>query len=487
MRKQDGTLYRVFHINVSRYFTDSSIMNHLQRSIAIGFAMMLLVVSCQTVPLRTEDGTIDVAVIERDSEQSSEGGRIALEDYSEAMNLLLAEGINPEEISDPAERGLLAAQASFLMGDTQSALALLDDIGTPSVLEREILYMRALIASSERDWDTAEGYFLEVLRIDDTDPQALAALATVYMETESYTESQRLYQKSIELDRNSSVLQSYATLFQRQKQYLRAEEIYTEALELDPDNHMLYAERGQVRVLQDAFVPAIADYTRAINLNPDYPWHYLDRGKTQAELRRIDKAIEDYNVFIEYHPDVFITYYYRGQMYEAQHNYPLAREDYEKALTLQADFHPAYSGYARSLFAMGMYEQALKYLYKIYEMDPYAEYAMLVGLALYATNRIDELNAFLIPVVKAMPQNDIFNLLLRSMLNKSLLTRAEQTVAKEKDTVDKTKGYYYIGAFHEIMGNGRLARSFYEAASAENRRELFETAMALYRIDQYKP
>ncbi len=446
--------------------------------------MVWFFAACQTTIPHDDAMIDDVVISEEPVEPPVPLVQITLDDYAEIAALLRAQGIDPNDITDPNEQVLLAAQSSYLAGDMGTAIELLDFIAENEALQREIVYIRALVAAHERNWEEAETHFLALLRIDDSDPKALVALAEVYREMEDYTSSQRLFQKSLEIQRDPQTLWGYAKLFQEQKQYVRAESIYDEIIELDPENHLVYAGRGEVRALQDAFVPAVVDYTRAIELAPEYSWHYLGRGKVQAELRRVDKAIGDYNIFIESNSNVFVTYFYRAEMYELSHDYPAARDDYARTLEQNPDFHPAYRGYAVALFATGFYEEALEYLYKLYKEDPYAEYAMLIGLSLYALNRFDVAQKFLFQVIKSTPQDDIFRILLQSVIDATALERAEHRVQQEKNIADRAKGYYYLGAFHEIMENIKLAQKFYEAVATEDRGELFETGIALYKIEK---
>ncbi len=449
------------------------------------FLLSVVILTCETTNVSEDNALDEEKETVMDQEQTKKKESIALLiENAPFYYLPLEEGVRIEELEE-VDRVFWAAQAYLLQGTLEEAEILLTTIETTKEMQYEVMHSLALISMRRNDWKTAELRLLNLLDMNREDPDVLTNLATVYFEMETYAEAERVFKDSLKLRRDARALEGMAMVHEQNKRYVHAEELYTESISLEPENHMLYAYRGKVNALQDMFIPAIADYTRAIEINPTYAWHYLDRGRLQAELRRFEIALEDYDDFIELRSDVFIAYLYRAQIYELLLDFELARKDYEMVLSIRNDISQAHTGYGVSSFVDGLYEQALPYLHQAYEEEDYSEYAMMIGLSYYALERTNELKDFLIPVIKKLPQTDVFYIVMNLLLDSTNILGAEQRISSIEDKVDQNKGYFYIGAFYEVLGNIRLATKFYEIVYSEDGRAIFETNIARYKVDKW--
>ncbi len=203
---------------------------------------------------------------------------------------------------------------------------------------------------------------------------------------------------------------------------------YDKAIELDPKCALAYNNRGYTKFKQEKFKEALADYNKAILLNPKFKMaldnkaqllmkvcleddkdfsekYYLSLGISDINFGKFPDAIRNLDEVLKYNPDSEIAYFYKGvcehnlgdtneaykhysraielnkNMVDAyfnrgqilfKENPKAALDDFVKAVVLDPKFIDAYYSIAAIQKSLGEYENAIKNLDKILELEPNA-------------------------------------------------------------------------------------------------------------------
>ena len=203
---------------------------------------------------------------------------------------------------------------------------------------------------------------------------------------------------------------------------------YDRAIELDSKCALAYNNRGYTKFKQGDFQGALKDYNKAILLNPKFKMaidnkaqllmqvcleddkdfsekYYLSMGISDINAGKLPDAIKNLDEALKYNPNSDIAYFYKGvcehnlggndeayrcyskaielnkNMIDAYFNRgqimfkddpKSALDDFVKAVALDPKFIDAYYSIAAIQKSLGQYENAIKNLDKILELEPNA-------------------------------------------------------------------------------------------------------------------
>ena len=247
--------------------------------------------------------------------------------------------------------------------------------------------------------------------------------------TDEYKEKLKYYNKAIK--ENSQFADAYINrgLVKNELQdYDGSIEDYNKAIELDPKCSLAFNNRGYTKYKKGDYEGALADYNKAILLNPKLNIALDNKAKLLSEvcmkddkefsekfylslgiqeinkgnflegiknideslkhndksdvayfykavayhnLNNVDLAYENYTKTIELNKKMIDAYYNRGQII-AKDNPKQALDDFVSAVALDPKFIDAYYAIAAIQKNLGHYEDAVKNLDKILELEPMA-------------------------------------------------------------------------------------------------------------------
>ncbi len=212
------------------------------------------------------------------------------------------------------------------------------------------------------------------------------------------------------------------------KDYEGSLEDYNKAISLDPKCSLAYNNRGFTKYLKQDYKGALDDYNKAILLNPklkiaidnkakllsevclkdDVEFSakfYLSLGIQEINSGKILEGIKNIDESLKYNKNSDIAYFYKGIAYHNLNNSDIAYECYTKAIELNKNLTDAYFNRGQILFkdnpkqalddfvkavvldpkfvdayysiaaiqkSLGHYEEAVKNLDKILELEPMA-------------------------------------------------------------------------------------------------------------------
>lgn len=247
--------------------------------------------------------------------------------------------------------------------------------------------------------------------------------------TETLETKLDLYTKA--LDANPKFLDAYINrgLVKNELQdFSGSLEDYNKAIELDSKCALAFNNRGYTKYKMQDFKGALEDYNKAILLNPKFQMaldnkaklllevcleddkdfsekYYLSLGISDINAGNMPDAIRNLDEVLKYNQDSYLAYFYKGIAYhslgqndKAYENYTKAIEinknmidayfnrgqlihetrpkealdDFVSAVALDPKFIDAYYSIAAIQKKLGQYDEAIKNLDKILELEPNA-------------------------------------------------------------------------------------------------------------------
>ncbi len=242
--------------------------------------------------------------------------------------------------------------------------------------EKKELYTKAIEANSE---------FLD----------AYINRGLVNNELGNYEASLKDYDKAIELDRKCALAynnRGYTKFLQ--KNYDGALEDYNKAILLNPkfqlalDNkarlfaevcmeddkdfsEKYYLSRGIMEINEGNLPDALENLDESLKFNPDSATAYFYKGVAFHSLNKDDAAFSNYTKAIELDKNMVDAYFNRGQLL-LKTNPKQAVDDFVSAVALDSKFLEGYYALAAAQKNLGQYENAIKNLDKIVELEPNA-------------------------------------------------------------------------------------------------------------------
>ena len=247
--------------------------------------------------------------------------------------------------------------------------------------------------------------------------------------SDDYNEKIRYYDKAIKINPNYSDAYINRGLVKNELQdYEGSIEDYNKAIELDPRCSLAYNNRGYTKHKKGDYEGALADYNKAILLNPKLnialdnkakllnevcikddeefiAKYYLSLGIQEINKGNFLEGIKNIDESIKHNDKSDVAYFYKAAAYHSLNNFDLAYENYTKAIelnkkmvdayynraqlvikdnpkqalddfvsavALDSKFIDAYYAIAAIQKSLGQYEDAIKNLDKILELEPMA-------------------------------------------------------------------------------------------------------------------
>ena len=132
-----------------------------------------------------------------------------------------------------------------------------------------------------------------------------------------------------------------------------------------------YLSLGITELREGNIAEAIRNFDESIKLNSNTELPYFYKGIAYQSLGKNDEAYENYSKAIEINKNMIDAYYNRGQLIYKT-NPKQAIDDFVAAIALDSKFIEAYYSLAAVQKNLGQYEDAIKNLDKIIELEPQA-------------------------------------------------------------------------------------------------------------------
>lgn len=256
----------------------------------------------------------------------------------------------------------------------------------------EYYFYSALI---EKDLDIKKELYTNALEVNPKFLDAYINRGLVFNELKNYEASISDYDKAIELDGKCALAynnRGYSKFLKGD--FDGALQDYNKAILLNPkfkmalDNKAMlfskacmeddkdfsekyYLSLGIAELREGNIADAIKSFDESIALNKKNELPYFYKGIAFQSLGKIDEAYDSYSKSIEINKNMIDAYYNRGQLIYKT-NPKQAIDDFVTAIALDPKFLEAYYSLAAVQKNLGQYEEAVKNLDKIIEIEPQA-------------------------------------------------------------------------------------------------------------------
>ncbi len=163
-----------------------------------------------------------------------------------------------------------------------------------------------------------------------------------------------------------------------------------QALTIDSKNYEIYLIAGDIYNLKNDGSNAIKNYNLAQENDPASPTANMKIGSIYVKAKNLTAAIPYFEQAISLNANYAPAYRELGALYSMARRYEDAKKYYEKYLELTQGNIPAKISYVRSLYFAGEYDQVIKNIDEIFKVDKSKAYLnRLAGYSAYEKKNAD--------------------------------------------------------------------------------------------------
>ena len=167
------------------------------------------------------------------------------------------------------------------------------------------LLNKALESLRNLNFESAELYLKQALRLESSNPHVLRLLGVISAQRRQYSDALKYLNSSLKnLPKNSLTLSNLGNVFLELKEYGNALDAYDKSIKIDSKYEEVWSNKGNVLNELKRYDEAIAHHDKALSLKPDYAKGWSNKGITLNKLKRYDEAIAHYDKALSLKPDV---------------------------------------------------------------------------------------------------------------------------------------------------------------------------------------
>jgi tetratricopeptide (TPR) repeat protein len=232
----------------------------------------------------------------------------------------------------------LAGVGRALGGETVGSPCANPSAGGPAT----VAYCQGVEKQERGDTDGAIGDFVHALELQPDLTDAHLLLGVGYFDRRDYGRAIEEYDKYLAvIPDNSHAWSNRAVACLRSGDLAAARADIDRAIELKPHDLPLLENRVVIARESEDFKTVITDCTWLIEHYPPKVTWLMDRGKALGAESRYAESLADFQQVVKSEPTAD-AYYYRGVTRYFLQQYEAAVADFSQALSLDADFAPAY-------------------------------------------------------------------------------------------------------------------------------------------------
>ncbi|MBY0403718.1 MAG: tetratricopeptide repeat protein [Cyanobacteria bacterium] len=217
----------------------------------------------------------------------------------------------------------------------------------------------------------AESIYLEILKIEAENPDALHLLGVLQTEKGEFVSGIQLIEKAIEC--NDNIAPFYNSLglgYLDWGQYDKAVTAFQKAIALDSEVEEFYINLGNAYQHFGDIHQAIEAYNQAIERNPNSWECYNNLGNIHRALGNTELAFISLKTAILLNNDYFEAFYNLSSLYQQQNDIEQAILYCQKVIELNPTYAQGYDSMGSLMFQKGLIQDAEKYYRLAIEHDP---------------------------------------------------------------------------------------------------------------------
>lgn len=290
------------------------------------------------------------------------------------------------------------------------------------------LFNKAIENLENSNWDIAELYLKQALKIQPNNPHTLGLLAVVYAKREQYVEALEFANSSLKLlPKNALTLSNLGNIYLGLKKFEKAHDAYDQSLKIDQKNPEAWLNKGNVLQELKRFEEALSHYDKVLSLEPNSPEAWSNKGNALQELKRFEESLTHYDKAINIKYNYAEAWANKGNALQELKRFEEAITHYDKSISSNQKYAMAYVHKGNALNELKRFKEALWNYEKALNLESdYAELYSFIGNTLSELKRFDEAIAYHDQSLSLKPSN------AAGWLNKgvvlSALNRYEETI-----------------------------------------------------------
>lgn len=216
-----------------------------------------------------------------------------------------------------------------------------------------------------------------------------------------------------------------------------------EALKIDSKNSDVYIIAGDIYILVNDGSRAIKNYNLAQDWDPTSPTANMKIGSIYVKGRNLMAAIPFFEQAISLNANYAPAYRELGQLYSMAGKYDKSKEYFEKYLQLTNGNIPAKIRYVNALFYAKEYKEVVKNVEEIFAVDNSRAYMnRIAGYSEYELGNYDDALTYMNKLFAALPEDRLIKkdyIYLSKILLKKNQNYAKQVLETEKMESDLAK------------------------------------------------
>ena len=301
-------------------------------------------------------------------------------------------------------------------------------------------YQEAIHYLNQNDFVKAEEFFIELLKENQNDFDALNYVGIINLHNRRFEEAAKYFQKAYELNPLHSVtLYNLGLANQYLREYEKAETNYKTLLELEPEHIDGLNNLGLINLHKENFDEAEKLFLDVLKLEHEHNETLINLGNLKFKQEKYDEAISYYTRVLESDSQNLLCIYNLGNAYLKKEDYDLAVQYFDYTIKLDPNHTGAMNNLGIINTKKKQYEKAEGFYKKVLKLSP-GNFETMFNLAQCFEENSKYLEAANIynSLLKIEPQNNavILNLvgINYKLGNKSFSNELMNKVANDDST-----------------------------------------------------
>ncbi len=212
--------------------------------------------------------------------------------------------------------------------------------------------------------------YVDVLRADPANADALYYVAVVACQEGQYQQGMELAQRAIAIGPPTARVHNLlGQAHDRLEQPLKAIKNYDQAIAIDPNFAEAHGNRASILAAAGLPDEALKSFDRSLALNPNAVTDWINRGALLQELGRIPDALANYDKAMAVAPDDATILINRANALAMLDRLEDAAADYERAIALDPNFPTAHVQKGLTLKYLGRFAEAREAMERAVALD----------------------------------------------------------------------------------------------------------------------
>lgn len=235
----------------------------------------------------------------------------------------------------------------------------------------EALGNLGVISKALGNYKEAIEYYITVIKLNPTNALTYNNLGNAFRSIKDYKRAIMAFSDCIKKDpKNASAYNNLGIAYESYGDKNKAIQAYKEAVRIDPKFSKAVNNIGVVLYKQKKCEEAIEIFKIALKIDPKYYELFSNIGACYNKLKKYDEAIESLNIAIEKNPTNGGAYTNLGNVYNKIFDYKKAAKLHEKSIELEPTGSNAYSNVGTSYKYLGQVKKSIDSYKKAIELDP---------------------------------------------------------------------------------------------------------------------